>query len=137
SASPPPSGASGARKAAKWVLLSGAILGLGAGIYGTAENGNLVTEFDGACGIVDGKGVMAPGSSKTDGQCNDLKNRYELASRIGIGGFVAAGVLGATALVLWLTEPSGDSGHTASASYACSALPTSHRGLTAACLLRF
>jgi len=133
----PASGASDARKAIKWVALGGAALGLGAGIYGTAQNGSLVTEFDGGCGIIDGKAMMAPGSPKTDGQCADLKNRYELAARIGIAGFVGAGVLGATALILWLTEPSAKDQRTAAASYACSAAPLGHAGLSVGCLLRF
>jgi hypothetical protein len=129
--------ATGARKAAKWVAHGGAVLGVGAGIYGTAQNGSLVTEFDGSCGIVGGKAVMAPGSAKTDGQCADLKNQYELASHIGIGGFVAAGLLAVTGLVLWLTEPSDDSTQTAAASYRCAPLLTPRLGLSAGCVLRF
>jgi len=133
---PPASGASDARKAVKWVVLGGAVLGLGAGIYGTAQNGSLVTDFDGGCGIIGGKAMAAPGSPKTDGQCADLKNRYELAARIGIAGFVATGALGATALILWLTEPSARDLRTA-ASYACAAAPMAHAGLSVGCLLRF
>jgi hypothetical protein len=93
------------RTSLKWVAWGAAALGLGVGIYGTVHNGSLVNEFDGGCAN-DPNGVPhAVGNSKTESQCSDLKKRYESASHLGIGGFVAAGVLGAAGLVLFLTEP--------------------------------
>jgi hypothetical protein len=90
------------------------------GIYGAARNSSLVHDFDASCGIDPKTGApepdpMVPGGQTAAG-CASLKNRYETASQVGIGGFVGAGVFAVAGFVLWALEPRAAEQHLASAS---------------------
>jgi hypothetical protein len=80
---------------------------IGVGVYGTAGNASGVSTFNSKCGIDPGTGkaMAKPGAMITDAACASQKSDYESKAHIGIGGFVAAGVLAATGVILWLTEP--------------------------------
>jgi hypothetical protein len=110
-----------ARGAVKWVLWGTAAVALGVGIYGAARNSSLVHDFDAGCGIDPATGAPAPQPNvpgQTVAGCTSLKNRYETASQVGIGGFIGAGVFAVAGFVLWGLEPRAGEHHLASASCA-------------------
>ena len=107
------SGGSGSgRRSLKWIAWGAALAGGGIGVYGTLRNSSLVKDFDSGCGFVDGVATGAPPGNKAPAQCVSLKNQYESAARLGIAGFIGAGVLAAAGVVLWATESSPREGHT-------------------------
>lgn len=110
-----------ARGAVKWVLWGTAAVALGVGIYGTVRNKSLVHDFDAGCVIDPATGAPEPDPSipgQTVAGCTSLKNRYETASQIGIGGFVGAGVFAVAGFVWWALEPRAAEQHLASAACA-------------------
>jgi hypothetical protein len=102
----PEAAASSGRLALKWVAWGLGAAALGVGVYGAEGNANGVSSFDAKCGIdpSTGKAISKTGPAG-DAACATQKSDYESKARIGIGGFVAAGALAATGLILWLTEP--------------------------------
>ena len=94
-----------------------------------------MTAFDNAgCGLQSGNAV----DNKTglpSPTCTSKKSDYDSKAKLAIGGFVAGGVLVATGLVLWLTEPSAHASETASLS--CLPALTTRGELGVGCHLRF
>lgn len=111
-------GPSSLRLAAKWIAWGVGVAGIGVGVYGVLRNDSLVSDFDSGCGIDAAGGAHSTRTARTDRQCSDLRGDYQTAGKIGIAGFVAAGVLTGVGLALWLTEPSEASG-TAAARNGC------------------
>jgi hypothetical protein len=129
--------ASTGRLALKWVAFGLGAAAIGVGVYGTVGNANGVSNFDAKCGIDPMTG--SPFSKKagtTDAQCVSFKSDYESKSHVGIGGFIAAGALVTTGLILWLTEPATPRAHDAAALRCAPALGP---GLapTLGCVMRF
>jgi hypothetical protein len=129
---------SSARAALKWVAFGLGAAAIGVGVYGAAGNASGVSSFDAKCGLdstgtpkSNGKGIPPA----TNQQCASLKSDYESKSHLGIGGFVAGGVLAATGLILWLTEPEAHAHGVA----ALRCAPALGEGLTPAlgCNMRF
>jgi PEGA domain len=130
------SGPSSGRSALKWVAWGLGAAALGVGTYGVTQNSSLVSAFNSAgCGVdrmgraVDRLGIP----SKT---CESKRSDYQTMAHVGIGGFVAGGVLVATGLVLWLTEPTATASKD-TAGLSCAPSLTEHLGPAVGCALRF
>jgi hypothetical protein len=101
-----PQSPSSGRAALKWVSFGLGAVALGAGIYGAGHRSSLLGDFNTDCAIDPATGPYhVPGSTRTDDSCRSLKSDYESAGTLAVVGFVGAGVLVATGVVLWLTEP--------------------------------
>ena len=137
-APPPPASASTGRLALKWVAWGLGAAAIGVGVYGVVGNANGVSAFNNAyCSISNGMIVDSRngGPPPPNSGCASKKSDYELKSTIGIAGFAAAGVLAATGLVLWLTEPAARGSETASLS--CAPALTDRGGAALGCAMRF
>ena len=94
------------RIAAKWSAFVGALGMLGFGIGENVYYSNQKGRFNADCERGDGTFVKAQEGSNLDNfQCRDLSDSYLNAKRGSIIGYIGAGVLTATWLTLWLTEP--------------------------------
>ena len=91
------------RLALKWVAWGLGAAGIGVGVYGAVANHKAVKAFNTGCSILDGQAVNLMGQPSPT--CPSEKSDYETKGKIGVVGFVSAGVLGVTGLALWLTEP--------------------------------
>jgi hypothetical protein len=133
-AGPAPAGPSPVRASLKWGAWGLGAVALGLGIYGVTQNSSLVSSFDQSCAIYMGQAVdKATGMASTT--CASKKSDYESKGTLGVVGFVAAGALAATGVVLWLTEPAGRApGATA---LSCAPSLTGHGGPALGCLMRF
>jgi hypothetical protein len=127
------------RLALKWIAAGLGVAAVGVGVYGVITNATGVTEFDTNCRVRNGVAVDLM-TGAPSGPCRDEKSRYETAGQIGVAGFVAAGLLGAAGLILWLTEPRSPEG-TAHApektSLGCSPALVARGGAALGCTLRF
>jgi hypothetical protein len=127
-------GPSTGRAAGKWIAWGLGAVALGVGTYGVTQNSSLVSAFNKACAIKNGQAV-----DKTLGlpnkDCETKRSDYQTMAHVGIGGFIAGGVLVATGLVLWLTEPVASSKDTAGLS--CAPSLTDRLGPAVGCALRF
>jgi len=126
------------RSKAKWVAFGVGALALGAGIYGWARQNQAGDTFASGCGVDDKDNVVVPmGSSRTVDECRGFRNQIDSNFRIEVAGLIGAGVLAATGLVLWLTEPDA-AGERQSAALACAPGPmTGGEGASLSCALRF
>jgi hypothetical protein len=132
----PEAAPSSGRLALKWVAWGIGAAALGVGFYGAAGNSSGVSSFDKKCGIDPKTGmVFSQAPPTTDAACASLKSDYESKSHLGIGGFVAAGVLAATGVVLWLAEPATRA-HDATA-LRCAPALGERLALTLGCAMRF
>jgi PEGA domain len=131
----PAATASAGRLSLKWVAFGLGAAALGVGIYGTAANASGVTTFDkDGCRLL-GNGNPVNSTGMTSLTCTNDKADYDAKAKLGIEGFVAGGVLVATGLVLWLTEPAAHASETASLS--CLPALTTRGELGVGCGLRF
>jgi hypothetical protein len=103
---PAPAASSG-RLALKWVAWGLGAAAAGVGVYGSVGNSSGVWDFDAKCGIDPILGPVDKVTGSPTTQCKNLQSNYQSKGVIGVGGFVAAGALAVTGVVLWLTEPSG------------------------------
>jgi hypothetical protein len=128
-------GPSTGRAAAKWVAWGLGAVALGVGTYGVTQNSSLVTAFNKTCAIKNGQAVdKTLGLANKD--CETRRADYQTMAHVGIGGFIAGGVLVATGLVLWLTEPVA-SGPRDTAGLSCAPSLTDRLGPAVGCALRF
>jgi len=122
------------RSVAKWSALGGAVGMLGLGIIENVVYDDQVGKFRADCNHGEGTEVFAKtGSRLTDKECASLGNNYLNAKTGAIIGYVGAGVLAATWLTLWLTEPAREA-ESGRISWACS--PTIG-GIGMACDFRY
>jgi hypothetical protein len=124
------------RTKAKWVAWGAGMVALGVGIFGGIRQNQAGNDFSSGCGIDAGQNVvMLPGSTKTAADCRSLKAQVDSNYNLELGGLVGAGVLAATGLVLWLTEPGSTPAERAA--LACSPGMTSGRGPWVGCRIAF
>jgi hypothetical protein len=113
---------------------AGAVVAGGAGVYGMLRHDTKVHEFNERMCLETPSGVVRR-PLVPDDQCVSLNTAYRDARTLSILGFSAAGVLGATALLLYLTTPDpGASTETAMGRPRCSP-DLVHAGII--CQLRF
>lgn len=124
------------RGKAKWVAWGVGAASLGVGLFGMVRQNQAGNDFSTGCGVDPNQNVVVlTGSSKTLSGCQDLKSQVDSNYRVEVIGFVGAGVLAATGLVLWLTEPASTQAHTSALS--CSPGLTAARGPWLGCGLTF
>jgi hypothetical protein len=102
----PPADSGKARRSAKWLAWAPGAFALGVGVFGAIRQNSAGNDFDSSCAL-DPAGVAQPraGSNKSAADCAGLKDSVDTAFRIEVIALSGAAVLGATGLVLWLTEP--------------------------------
>jgi|GEM_PF-298232 len=128
-------GSSSFRPALKWIAWGTGAAALGLGIVGMVRQDHAGNDFDASCGVGPGQTVVPlPGSNRSASDCRGFKDRVDSNYRLELIGYVAAGALAVTGLVLWLTEPSARGGE--SAALACSPGVTVG-GAQLGCALRF
>jgi hypothetical protein len=94
------------RTKAKWVVWGAGVAALGVGVFGELRQNQAGDSFvTGGCGIDAGHNVVASPGGKAVDDCRALKTQVDSNYKLEIAGLVGAGVLAATGLVLWLTEP--------------------------------
>ncbi len=96
------------RKAALGVAIGAAGLSLGVASYGIWRYNDQVASFNKRMCLETTNGAILARSNVADRTCTQIKSAYKKAQTIWIAGFSAAGALGASALVLYLTAGSGD-----------------------------
>jgi PEGA domain len=129
------SGPSTGRAAAKWVTWVLGAAALGVGTYGVTQNSSLVAAFNKTCAIKNGQAVdRTLGLANKD--CEAKRSDYESKAHLGTAGFIAGGVLVATGLVLWLTEPAASASKD-TAGLSCAPSLTDRLGPAVGCALRF
>jgi hypothetical protein len=97
------------RKAMIGVGLGGAALSLGAAAYSIWNYNNQVDAFNTRKCLETANGAILMSTRASDSRCSQLRSSYQNAYTLTIVGFSAAGALGVTALVLYLTGR-GDGG---------------------------
>jgi hypothetical protein len=128
------------RPAAKWAAWGVGTAALAVGIVGALKQGSAGKDFDRGCALDPAENVVPlPGSSQTAAGCSSLKSKVDSYFALEVGGFVAAGALAATGLILWLTEPAPAGGAPAAdrAALACSPGLMGARGPWMSCALHF
>jgi hypothetical protein len=111
------------RLAAKWVAWGlGAAAG-GVGIYGLVRQGDAASQFNAGC-FVGPSGTEPIGTNPNKSQCESFQKWRDYGYRLELAGFIGAGVLGATGLILWLTEPKSTERSSASLGCAPSFMPS-------------
>jgi len=124
------------RPMAKWVAWGVGAAALGVGIFGAVRQNSAGSNFAAGCGLdARQEVVLAPGSTKTLAECRDLKDQVDSDFQLEVIGLVSAGVLAATGLVLWLTEPAPSVTETAVLS--CAPGMTAGHGPWIGCRLTF
>jgi hypothetical protein len=98
--------------------LGAAALGAGVGVYGLLRHDSKVTAFNDRMCLETANGVVRRPMTP-DETCVSLNTDYRNARIMSIAGFAAAGILGATALVLYLTAPDAAEGASAEARLVC------------------
>jgi hypothetical protein len=124
------------RAAAKWTAWGVGAVALGVGTFGALGQTSAGNDFNASCGLdSSGKGQPLSGSSKTPTQCQSFQNSAGTDFDLEVVGFVAAGALAVTGLVLWLTEEH----HTGARSEALLCAPQYPLGssLSIGCAVRF
>ncbi len=92
------------------ILLAGAAVGAGVGIYAVIDRYRGVDAFNTRRCIETPRGDIVLQSGERDGKCESLAADYKGATTLAIVGFAAAAALGGTAVILKLTEaPSSES----------------------------
>jgi hypothetical protein len=127
---------SGWRTGAKWVSWGLGAAALGVGFYGLRKNGELVDEFKPSCAI-DATGAYPRAGATVPRDlawCQSTKSDYEAAGRLGVAGFVGAGILGAAGVILYMTEPDSRDGRTA---LSCVPGVGTQQAFSFGCALRF
>jgi hypothetical protein len=133
---PPPASASTGRLALKWVAWGLGAAAVGVGVYGVLGNAKGVSDFNNAGCSINSQGQLVDATTGAlKPACASKKSDYETKATIGIAGFAAAGVLTATGLLLWLTEPAARASETASLS--CAPALTDRGGAALGCAMRF
>jgi hypothetical protein len=108
------------RGAWKWIAWGTGAAALGVGIYGTLQQNSKGDSFDKACGLdPTGTPMARLGSNQSNTYCAGLKTDVDSWYRTEVIGLVAAGALGASGFVLWLSEPRAGETKTTSASLGC------------------
>ncbi len=92
------------RKVVIGAALGGAGLALATGGYGIWRYNDRVDAFNQRSCLNSPRGPILASTLAPDGLCNELKDSFESARTLSIVGFSAAGALGLTALVLYLTD---------------------------------
>ena len=122
-----------------WVIggaVAGSAVGIGVGILGALQHDQKVTDFNKRpCGEAPDGSIVNKNSGMRDQTCADLRTGYKNAKTMAIVGFTAGAALGVTALIVYLTTPSGGGGETAMASAPVCAAGPGHVGV--GCTLRF
>jgi hypothetical protein len=91
--------------------LAGAAVGIGVGVLGAVNHDQKVTDFNKyPCAEAPDGSIVNKNTGVKDQKCANLRASYKNAKTMAIVGFTAGAALGATALVLYLTTPSGGGG---------------------------
>jgi hypothetical protein len=99
------------RKTVIGAALGGAALGLGASAYGIWRHNDQVDAFNQRRCVETRDGAILVSTRAPDGRCLELRSRFRSAKVMSIATLSAAGVLGLTAVALYLTGGNTFGGH--------------------------
>jgi PEGA domain len=125
------------RTQAKWVAWGLGAAGLAVGTIGWIRQDQAGNDFSGGCGLEQGRVVTSPGSSRTVADCQDLKSKVDSNYHLELIGLIGAGVLVATGLALWLTEPGAAGQEVEASALSCAPEVTATRSPRLGCRLIF
>lgn len=125
------------RRSAKWISAGLALAAFTGGGAAYVLHRQAASDFDRGCALDPVTGAPAPraGSTQTEAGCQDLRQQWNSDYRWAMVGVAAGGALAATAVVLWLTEPSADEANVAGV--ACAPIIGGPTNLAVGCQLRF
>jgi hypothetical protein len=99
--------------------LAGAAVLAGAGSLALVLREQKAREFNSSCALKDGN-VTDPIGGTAPPHCLGVRDQVRTRQTLSIVGFVGAGVLATTSLILWITQPIHETGTAHARSFACS-----------------